>query len=85
MKIIDIKTMNGPNYWSIRRHKLIVMRLDLEDLEEKPTNKIDGFAERLKTLFPSMFSHRCSPGVPGGFFQRVDEGTWMGHVLEHIA
>ena len=85
MKIIDIKTMNGPNYWSIRRHKLIVMRLDLEDLEEKPTNKIDGFAERLKTLFPTMFSHRCSPGVPGGFFQRVDEGTWMGHVIEHIA
>lgn len=85
MKIIDIKTMNGPNYWSIRRHKLIVMRLDLEDMEEKPTNKIDGFSERLKTLFPSMFSHRCSPGVPGGFFQRVDEGTWMGHVIEHIA
>jgi cyanophycin synthetase len=85
MKIIDIKTMNGPNYWSIRRHKLIVMRLDLEDLEEKPTNKIDGFAERLKLMFPSMYSHRCSPGVPGGFFQRVDEGTWMGHVIEHIA
>ncbi len=85
MKIIDIKTMNGPNYWSIRRHKLIVMRLDLEDMEEKPTNKIDGFSERLKTLFPSMYSHRCSPGVPGGFFQRVEEGTWMGHVIEHIA
>lgn len=85
MKIIDIKTMNGPNYWSIRRHKLIVMRLDLEDMEERPTNKIDGFSERLKTLFPSMYSHRCSPGVPGGFFQRVDEGTWMGHVIEHIA
>lgn len=85
MKIIDIKTMSGPNYWSIRRHKLIVMRLDLEDLEERPTNKIEGFAERLKTLFPSMYSHRCSPGVPGGFFQRVDEGTWMGHVVEHIA
>lgn len=85
MKIIDIKTMNGPNYWSIRRHKLIVMRLDLEDMEEKPTNKIDGFSERLKIMFPSMYSHRCSPGVPGGFFQRVDEGTWMGHVVEHIA
>ncbi len=85
MKIIDIKTMNGPNYWSIRRHKLIVMRLDLEDMEEKPTNKIEGFSERLKNLFPSMYSHRCSPGVPGGFFQRVDEGTWMGHVIEHIA
>ncbi len=85
MKIIDIKTMNGPNYWSIRRHKLIVMRLDLEDMEERPTNKIDGFGERLKIMFPSMFAHRCSPGVPGGFFQRVEEGTWMGHVIEHIA
>lgn len=85
MKIIDIKTMNGPNYWSIRRHKLIVMRLDLEDMEERPTNKIDGFGERLKIMFPSMYAHRCSPGVPGGFFQRVEEGTWMGHVIEHIA
>ena len=85
MKIIDIKPMNGPNYWSIRRHKLVVMRLDLEDMEERPSNTIDGFLERLKTLFPSMQSHRCSPGVPGGFFQRVEEGTWMGHVIEHIA
>lgn len=85
MKIIDIKAMNGPNYWSIRRHKLIVMRLDLEDMEQRPTNTIDGFLERLKILFPSMYNHRCSPGVPGGFFQRVEEGTWMGHVIEHIA
>ena len=85
MKIVDIKTMNGPNYWSIRRHKLIVMRLDLEDMEQRPTNLIDGFLERLKILFPTMYGHRCSPGVPGGFFQRVEEGTWMGHVIEHIA
>jgi len=85
MKIIDIKTMKGPNYWSIRRHKLIVMRLDLEEMEQRPSNTIDGFFERLKNLFPSMFTHRCSPGVPGGFFQRVEEGTWMGHIIEHIA
>jgi cyanophycin synthetase len=85
MKILEIKAMRGPNYWSIRRHKLIVMVLDLEDLEQKPTNKIDGFLDRLKTLFPGMFEHRCSIGSPGGFFQRVEEGTWMGHVIEHIA
>lgn len=85
MKIIDIKTMKGPNYWSIRRHKLIVMRLDLEDMEQRPSNTIDGFYERLKSLFPSMYAHRCSPGVPGGFFERVQEGTWMGHIIEHIA
>ena len=85
MKIREIKAMNGPNYWSIRRHKLIVMVLDLEELEEKPTNKIDGFLERLRAMFPDMYSHRCSVGTPGGFFQRVEEGTWMGHVIEHIA
>ncbi len=85
MKILDIKVMKGPNYWSIRRHKLIQMRLDLEDMEQRPTNKINGFRERLEKMFPSMHGHRCSVGEPGGFFQRVDEGTWMGHVIEHIA
>jgi len=77
--------MRGPNYWSIRRHNLIVMVLDLEELEERPTNKIDGFRERLEALLPTLFTHRCSEGVEGGFFMRVDEGTWMGHVIEHIA
>ena len=77
--------MRGPNYWSVRRHKLIVMVLDLEEMEEFPSNKIDGFRERLEDLFPSMYEHRCSVGTPGGFFQRVDEGTWMGHIIEHIA
>ncbi len=77
--------MRGPNYWSVRRHKLIVMVLDLEEMEEKPSNKIKGFSERLKAMFPSMYSHRCSEGCEGGFFMRVDEGTWMGHIIEHIA
>ena len=85
MKIVQINAMRGPNYWSIRRHKLIVMVLDLEELEQLPTNKIDGFQDRLQTLFPGMYEHRCSVGTPGGFFQRVEEGTWMGHVIEHIA
>ncbi|MEQ9592155.1 MAG: cyanophycin synthetase [Cyclobacteriaceae bacterium] len=85
MKIREINAMRGPNYWSIRRHKLIVMVLDLEEMEQRPTNKIDGFLERLKEMFPTMYSHRCSVGEPGGFFQRVEEGTWMGHVIEHIA
>ena len=85
MRIREINAMRGPNYWSVRRHKLIVMVLDLQDLEQKPTNLIPGFLDRLKNMFPSMFSHRCSVGSPGGFFQRVEEGTWMGHVIEHIA
>ncbi len=85
MRIREINAMNGPNYWSVRRHKLIVMTLDLEEMEDRPSDKVEGFSERLKAMFPTMYEHRCSEGVPGGFFQRVDEGTWMGHVIEHVA
>ncbi len=85
MKIEEIKVMKGPNYWSVRRTKLIQMKLDLEELEKRPTNSIEGFRERLEKMFPTMIEHRCSEAVRGGFFLRVDEGTWMGHVIEHIA
>lgn len=85
MKIVNIRVLRGPNYWSIRRPKLIQMTLDLEELEERPTNMIDGFRQKLEALLPGLYEHRCSEGVPGGFFKRVDEGTWMGHVIEHVA
>src|SRR3954467_15594755 len=85
MKIVEIKVLRGPNYWSIRRGHLIQMRLDLEEMEQRPTNSIPGFLARLRTLLPTMLEHRCSVGERGGFFQRVEEGTWMGHVIEHIA
>ncbi len=85
MKILEVKVLRGPNYWSVRRNKLIQMKLDLEELEDQPTNKIEGFRQRLEKLFPSLYEHRCSEGEAGGFFKRVDEGTWMGHVIEHIA
>ncbi len=85
MKIVEIKTLRGPNYWSNFRKKLIVMKLDIEELEQRPTNAISGFAERIEKMFPSMIKHRCSKEHEGGFFERVREGTWMGHVIEHIA
>ena len=85
MKILGIQVLKGPNIWSIRRRKLIQMRLDLEELEQFPTNKIPGFRERIEALIPSLASHRCSPGRPGGLFERIEKGTWMGHVIEHIA
>ncbi len=77
--------MRGPNHWSVRRHHLIVMRLDIQELEERPTDTIPGFYERLTKLLPSTFSHRCSEEHEGGFWERVQRGTWMGHVIEHIA
>lgn len=85
MRIEEIKIMRGPNYWSVRRPKLIQMRLQLEELEDKPTNHIEGFLDRMKALMPSLYEHRCSEEKKGGFFHRVEEGTWMGHVIEHIA
>ena len=85
MKILKIQALRGPNIWSIRRKKLIQMRLDLEEMEQFPTNKIEGFKERIEAMFPSMIEHRCSEGCRGGFFMRVERGTWMGHVIEHIA
>src|SRR5688572_24327653 len=85
MRILELKVLRGPNYWSVRRPNLIQMKLDLEELEARPTNSIAGFRERLEELLPSLINHRCSEGVKGGFFHRVDEGTWMGHVIEHVA
>jgi len=85
MKILKIQALKGPNIWSVQRKKLIQMRLDLEEMEQSPTNKIEGFRERIETMFPTMIEHRCSEGCRGGFFSRVDRGTWMGHVIEHIA
>ena len=85
MKILSIQALRGPNIWSVNRKKLIQMRLDLEEMEQAPTNKIPGFRERLEKMFPTMVEHRCSEEVRGGFFQRIERGTWMGHVIEHIA
>ena len=85
MKILKIQALRGPNIWSVQRKKLIQMRLDLEEMEQSPTNTIEGFRERLETMFPTMIEHRCSEGCRGGFFMRIDRGTWMGHVIEHIA
>ena len=85
MRILKIQTLRGPNYWSIRRHKLIVMRLDLENLAETPSNQIPGFYEGLVEALPSLEGHYCSPGCRGGFLMRVKEGTMMGHIVEHVA
>lgn len=85
MLVRELSVLRGPNYWSIKRHKLIQVTLDLEELEHKPTNEIPGFLERIEQLLPSLYEHRCSVGEPGGFFERVRQGTWMGHVIEHIA
>ncbi|HMT08935.1 MAG TPA: cyanophycin synthetase [Pyrinomonadaceae bacterium] len=85
MEILETRTLRGPNYWSGYWKKLIIMRLDIGDFEKKPTSKIKGFYDRMVDVMPSLESHGCSYGEPGGFLKRVQEGTWAGHVIEHFA
>ena len=85
MKILKKQVLRGPNVWSNYRSKLIQVRLDLEEMEQLPTDKIPGFPEAMQQLLPGMIEHECSEGVRGGFFIRLKRGTWMGHVIEHVA
>jgi len=84
MKILKTQTLRGPNYWSIRYKKLIVIRLDLAELTNTLTNEIPGFYEGLVEVLPGLVEHHCSPGERGGFLSRVQQGTMMGHVIEHV-
>lgn len=85
MEIEKIHVLNGSNVLSTNSKKLIQMRLNIGNLESKPTNKIDGFSDRLKTLMPSLYSHKSAEGTIGGFFQTVDNGISIAQVIEHIA
>ncbi|MCS6808488.1 MAG: hypothetical protein RML40_07760 [Bacteroidota bacterium] len=83
LNAVDIIVLRGANAfaWS----PVVRMLLDLGEYDEVFTNSIDGFADTLEALLPSLYEHHCSVGSPGGFFQRLREGTLLGHVLEHIA
>jgi cyanophycin synthetase len=85
MNILEIRTLRGPNYWSGYWKKLVVMRLDIGEYEDNPTDRISGFAERMMAVMPSLHTHGCSYQEEGGFLRRVEEGTWAGHVVEHFA
>lgn len=83
MRIIEKRALRGPNYY----HQLpvIFMELDLEELEERPSNTVPDFLKNIQTILPGLYEHTCSPGVKGGFFQRIEGGTWAGHIAEHVA
>ena len=85
MQILEIRTLRGPNYWSGYWKKLIVMRLDIGDYEDRPTDALSGFYDRMVELMPTLKTHGCSYQEEGGFLRRVEEGTWAGHVIEHFA
>ncbi|MCC6128591.1 MAG: cyanophycin synthetase [Acidobacteria bacterium] len=83
IRLLETLVLSGPNYWSNRPS--IWMRIDLDGFEERPTNTIPGFYDRLLKVLPTLQEHYCSEGAPGGFLARVREGTWIGHVAEHVA
>lgn len=81
MQIKAIQVYRGRNIYS---HKLVIkMTLDLEEYYDTPTNKIEGFNEKLLKYMPGLANHRCSTGVDHGFLMRLDEGTYLAHVAEH--
>ncbi len=82
MKVLRVARLGGPNIWA--NFPVLEAYVDLGHFEELPSNLIPGFVDRLKTWLPTMVEHRCSIGERGGFFQRLDTGTWLGHVLEHV-
>jgi len=83
LNILEHRALRGPNYYS--RYPAMLMRLDIGELEDRPSDKVPDLSERLRALMPSLYEHRCSVGAPGGFLQRVEGGTYAGHVVEHLA
>jgi cyanophycin synthetase len=83
MRVLEARAFRGPSIYAYRR--VIRMTLDLGELEDYPTDKLGDFNDRLIAIVPTLHEHTCSYGEAGGFVRRLREGTWIGHVVEHIA
>ena len=83
LQVRDRRVYRGPNYWSYE--PAIRFVVDLGVLEEWPTDRLPGFTDELIGLLPGLHDHSCSRGYKGGFVERLHEGTWLGHVAEHVA
>ena len=83
LDILGLRALRGPNRYSKR--KTIFMELDIGEFDEKASNEIDGFNERLLDFLPSLIEHKCSVGERGGFVKRLNVGTYMAHICEHVA
>ncbi len=82
IKFLEIRHLNGPNIWTY--YPVLEALVDIGELEDFPSNIIPGFYERLHSWLPTLIEHRCSYEERGGFLRRVKEGTWPGHILEHV-
>ena len=82
IQLLRINYLRGPNIWTYR--PVLEVWLDLGELEDFPSNALPGLTPRLTTWLPALVEHHCGVGERGGFLQRLEEGTWAGHVLEHV-
>ena len=82
MKFLKVMPLHGPNIWTYR--PVLEAWVDIGVLEDSPSNTIPGFTDRLTSWLPSLEEHRCGVGERGGFLLRLREGTWPGHILEHV-
>jgi cyanophycin synthetase len=82
IKLLRVNYLRGPNMWTYR--PVLEVWLDLGELEDFPSNLLPGFNQRLTAALPALIEHHCGVGERGGFLERLEEGTWAGHVLEHI-
>ena len=85
MEIVDLRIMRGPNYWSVKNPKIIVLRLHLENYKDILTSDIPGFEKRLEEMFPGLSDHRSENGAENRFFESVRKGVKLSQVVEHIA
>jgi cyanophycin synthetase len=83
MRILSFRALAGPNVYSYR--PMLMARLDLEDRADVPSDALPGFTERLLELLPGLATHHCSKGYEGGFVERLRTGTYLAHIVEHIA
>ena len=83
LSILETRVYRGANVWSY--DKAIHLVVDLGSLEDYPTNTLTGFTDHLLEMLPGLREHSCSRGRRGGFVERLNEGTWLGHVTEHVA
>lgn len=82
IKFLRVTHLRGPNVWTYR--PVIEVWLDIGELEDFPSNKLPGFNARLTSWLPGLIEHRCGVGERGGFLERLELGTWPGHILEHV-
>jgi cyanophycin synthetase len=83
LQVSRIRALRGPNYW--RLAPVIACDVQLGCLEQITSADIAGFYERLTDAIPTLAEHHCTRQEPGGFLERLREGTHLPHILEHVA